>query len=117
MPFVGREWWLESVGCGLLRSHIAELSVRFARLAGGSAIAGVDVSGEWIERGVEVGVLTPSRSRRRDGRTIDRDVLALPSDRLGAEGRPKYCIFGLLSPSKNEFKIARTKNVSSNSEN
>ena len=39
MPFVARARWLTSVGRGLLRSHIAELSVRFARLAGGSAIA------------------------------------------------------------------------------
>ena len=38
MPFVARGWLLASVGRGLLRSHMAELSVRFARLAGGSAI-------------------------------------------------------------------------------
>ena len=38
MPFVARAWLLASVGWGLLRSHMAELSVRFARLAFGSAI-------------------------------------------------------------------------------
>ena len=43
LQFVGLDWWLGSVGRGLLRSHMAELSVRFARLAGGSAIVWVDV--------------------------------------------------------------------------
>lgn len=77
LPFVGLEWWLESIGRGLLRSHMAELSVRFARLAGGSAIVWVDVGGGLIERGGELEILTLSRSRRRDGGTIGRDILAL----------------------------------------
>lgn len=58
LPLVGLGWWLESVGRGLLRSHIAELSVRFARLAGGSAILSVNDGGSWIERGAELQVST-----------------------------------------------------------
>ena len=49
MPFVGRGWWLASVGWGLLRSHRAELSVRFARLAGGSVIVIKGGSWGWLD--------------------------------------------------------------------
>lgn len=35
---MSRGGWLGSVGRGLFRSHMAELSVRFARLAGGSVM-------------------------------------------------------------------------------
>jgi hypothetical protein len=47
LPFVGRAWPGEAERRDVLRSHIAELSVRFARFAGGSAISRVSVSCDW----------------------------------------------------------------------
>lgn len=66
MPFVGRGWWLESVGCGLLRSHIAELSVRFARLAGGSAIAERMLVVNGLSEEVGVDSVTQQETGRRN---------------------------------------------------
>ena len=45
---------------------MAELSVRFARLAGGSAIVWVDVGGGLIARGGELEVLTQQAAGRRN---------------------------------------------------
>lgn len=83
MPFEARGWWLASVGRGLLRSHMAELSVRFARLAGGSAITVTGEGGLFVYvrcYGVKCqarGFDSCVKQRHHDGGTFDRYPLAL----------------------------------------